>query len=207
MLSEDTATSRPAPRARLVVDRLRVDIGDNQPVANVSLAVQAGSVHCLVGDSGSGKTLSALASVGLLPRIARASGSIRLDGVPTDLLALDQAGWSDVRGRLIGYVGQNALGCLHPAMRIGTQLVEAIRRHRAISRSEAWAIAVDQLEAVDLPAPEQLARSYPAQLSGGMCQRVAIAIALCNHPSILIADEPTTALDVETPPRRDCSGE
>ncbi len=182
----------------LTIDHLRVEIGDAVAVRDVSLAVRPGSVHCLVGDSGSGKTLTSLASVGLLPPQATASGSIRLTGVDHELLDLDQRRWSSIRGSSIGYVGQNALGCLHPAYRIGSQLVETIRRHRRLPRHEARALAVEELAAVDLPNPERIARSHPAHLSGGMCQRVALALALCNRPSVLVADEPTTALDDDT---------
>lgn len=182
----------------LVLDHLAVEIGGHAAVRDVSLTVQPSSVHCLVGESGSGKTLTALASVGLLPRGASGTGSVRLGGLERDLLTLGQAQWSELRGRHIGYVGQNALGCLHPAFRVGTQVVEAIRRHQQTSRSDAWQLAVNELAAVDLLDPERVARSFPSQLSGGMCQRVAIAIALCNRPSVLIVDEPTTALDNET---------
>lgn len=164
----------------------------------MSLVVRSRSIHCLVGDSGSGKTLTSLAAVGLLPAGATTSGSIRLSGVDDDLLTIDQDRWSSIRGSSIGYVGQNALGCLHPAFQVGTQLVEAIRRHQSMSKTDARELAIAELAAVDLPDPERIAQARPAQLSGGMCQRVALAIALCNRPSVLIADEPTTALDDAT---------
>ncbi|MEM9131750.1 MAG: ABC transporter ATP-binding protein [Actinomycetota bacterium] len=170
-------------------------------MSDVGLTVRRGSVHCLLGDSGSGKTMTSLAAVGLLPPGATASGALRLDGVDEDLLTIDQARWSTLRGSAIGYVGQNALGCLHPAYRVETQLIEAIRRHRPMARAEARRLAVEELAAVDLPEPERIARAHPAQLSGGMCQRVALAIALCNRPALLIADEPTTALDDDTQDR------
>ncbi len=183
---------------QLTIERLRVEVGGHIAVGDVSLVVQPGSIHCLVGDSGSGKTLTSLAAVGLLPPGATTSGSIKLSSSDKDLLGLDERSWSSIRGRSIGYVGQNALGCLHPAFSIETQVVEAIRRHRSIPRSEARVLALEELAAVDLDNPERVARSRPSELSGGMCQRVALAMALCNRPSILVADEPTTALDQET---------
>lgn len=182
----------------LVIENLAVRINSQTLVRDVSLSVASGSIHCLVGDSGSGKTLTSLAAVGLLPDGAKTSGCIRLAGVAEDLVPMDQRAWSDIRGTRIGYVGQNALGCLHPAYSVGFQLVEAIRRHRNVSRSAARSIAVEALSSVDLADAELIAKSRPAQLSGGMCQRVALAMALCNRPSVLIADEPTTALDNET---------
>ncbi|MEM7339943.1 MAG: ATP-binding cassette domain-containing protein [Actinomycetota bacterium] len=184
--------------AQLTIESLAVEIGQNVAVRDVSLAVKPGEVHCLVGDSGSGKTLTALASVGLLPRQASATGTIRVRGVDDDLIDADDSQWCSIRGAVMGYVGQNALGCLHPAFRVGTQVVEAIRRHQQISVADARALAVRELAAVDLPDPEWVARAHPAALSGGMCQRVALAMALCNRPAVLIADEPTTALDDET---------
>ena len=182
----------------LLIEDLAVRVDDVALVRNVGLGVNPGSIHCLVGDSGSGKTMTSLAAVSLLPEGAVASGSVRLAQVPDDLLHLAPRRWNEIRGDRIGYVGQNALGCLHPAYSIEFQVVEAIRRHQNIGRDDARALALDELAAVDLPHPERIAASRPAQLSGGMCQRVALAIALCNRPSVLIADEPTTALDDDT---------
>ncbi|MEM7091691.1 MAG: ATP-binding cassette domain-containing protein [Actinomycetota bacterium] len=185
----------------LSIEDLEVAIGGDTQVRDVSFNVASGSIHCLVGDSGSGKTLTSLAAVGLLPSGARTSGVVRIHGVDDNLLGVDERTWSSIRGRRVGYVGQNALGCLHPAFRVEQQLIEAMRRHRPLSRSEARSHVLDELAAVDLPHPERVARAYPAELSGGMCQRVAIAIALVNRPSVLIADEPTTSLDADTQER------
>ncbi|MEL6891754.1 MAG: ABC transporter ATP-binding protein [Actinomycetota bacterium] len=185
----------------LGVDDLRIAFGDTVPVEGVSLDVRAGSIHCLLGASGSGKTLTSLAAIGLLPPTARTEGAITLGGTDANLLTVDQRAWTTIRGARIGYVGQNALGCLHPAFRVGWQVVEAIRRHRRVTRREANDLMLEGLAAVDLRDPERVARSRPAQLSGGMCQRVALAIAICNRPQVLIADEPTTALDHETQDR------
>ena len=187
--------SRQSP---LVIDGLRIDLGGQAAVRDVSIALESHSIHGLVGNSGSGKTLTSLAAVGLLPRGGSASGSIRLAGMEEDLLDIDERTWPSIRGLKIGYVGQNALGCLHPAFRVETQLVEAIRRHQAVSKATAKRLALEELAAVDLQDSQRVGRSYPAELSGGMCQRVALAIALCNRPAVLIADEPTTALDDQT---------
>ena len=177
---------------------LSVAAGATPLVKDVSLSVAPGSIHCLVGDSGSGKTMTSLAAVGLLPAGIAAHGEIRLSHIEDNLLDFAPGAWSALRGNDIGYVGQNALGCLHPAYSVQFQLVEAIRRHQPISRSKAQSLALEQLAAVDLPDPRRVAKSVPPQLSGGMCQRVALAIALCNQPAVLIADEPTTALDDKT---------
>ncbi|MEM1331859.1 MAG: ATP-binding cassette domain-containing protein [Actinomycetota bacterium] len=185
----------------LEIRDLHIEIGAAVPVERVSLDVEAGAIHCLLGASGSGKTLTSLATIGLLPTTAEPSGSIKLSGVERDLLDFDDAAWTTVRGSRIGHVGQNALGCLHPAFRVGWQIAEAIRRHARISRRDVHERVLAELTAVDLSDVERVARARPAQLSGGMCQRVALAIALCNRPQVLVADEPTTALDHETQDR------
>ncbi|MEM9520040.1 MAG: ABC transporter ATP-binding protein [Actinomycetota bacterium] len=185
-------------RRCLIVDDLSVRTPTTELVSSVSLSVEPGSVHCLVGESGSGKTMTSLAAVGLLPRSMTTGGAIHLAADDANLLDRHEAAWAELRGRDIGYIGQNALGCLHPAYSIGFQVVEAIRRHQPISNAEAHDLALRELAAVDLDDPERVANARPAQLSGGMCQRVALAIALCNRPAVLIADEPTTALDDDT---------
>jgi peptide/nickel transport system ATP-binding protein len=182
----------------LTIAGLGVRLGPHLLVDDVSLQVEAGTVHCLVGDSGSGKTMTSLAAVGLLPYGSAATGRITLADLDENLVGFPTTRWPELRGRHIGYVGQNALGCLHPAYTVEFQLVEAIRRHQALTAQQARDLAIDELAAVDLSNPGRVAAARPAELSGGMCQRVALAIALCNRPDVLIADEPTTALDDET---------
>ncbi len=192
---------RPAPRPDgllLEVDRLRVDIptetGAVQAVRGVSLDVARGETVGIVGESGSGKTMLALSLLGLLPGTAKASGAIRLDG--QDLLGAGEAQWQRVRGDRVAMVFQDPMTALNPMFTIGWQVAECVRLHRRSDRSAAWQRAVELLAAVGLPEPAQLARRYPHELSGGMRQRVVIAMAIANEPELLVADEPTTALDV-----------
>jgi peptide/nickel transport system ATP-binding protein len=148
----------------------------------------------LVGESGSGKTLTALATMRLLPRQARASGSITFQG--RNILSASGRELRQLRGRDIAMVFQDPIGSLHPAWRVGEQIAEGIRTHEDITGADARARAVSLLDQVGLPEPARRAHQYPHELSGGMQQRVMIAMALACHPALLIADEPTTALDV-----------
>ncbi len=148
----------------------------------------------VVGESGSGKTMLALAAMGLLPESAQVSGSIRLNG--QELLSCTPAQWRSIRGARISMVFQDPLTALNPMYTAGWQVAECIRLHQRVSRSAAWRRAVDLLGEVGLPQPAQLAGRYPHELSGGMRQRVVIAMAIANSPQLIIADEPTTALDV-----------
>jgi peptide/nickel transport system ATP-binding protein len=147
-----------------------------------------------VGESGSGKTMLALSMLGLLPGAARVTGSVKLDG--TELLGASQAQWQRVRGNRVAMVFQDPMTALNPMYTIGWQVAEGIRLHRKTGRAAAWSRAVELLGDVGLPDPAQIARRYPHELSGGMRQRVVIAMAVANEPGLLIADEPTTALDV-----------
>lgn len=168
--------------------------GDQTVVEGVDLVIDSGESVGLIGGSGSGKTLTALAVLGLLPRGATASGSITIDG--TEILGTSESFLRRVRGARIGFVGQDSLAALNPLVTVGRHLDIPLRRHRGLSRRAARAAAHELLERVGLPAGTHAA--YPAQISGGQRQRVAIAMAVAARPAILIADEPTSALDPPT---------
>ncbi|OKO71990.1 ABC transporter ATP-binding protein [Bradyrhizobium sp. NAS96.2] len=165
-------------------------------VDDVSFSVRRGETLAIVGESGCGKSVSALSIMRLVPdppgRIV--GGSVTLEG--TDLLKLDDAAMRDIRGNRISMIFQEPMTSLNPVMRIGDQIIEAVRLHQKVSSKEAWKQAVDMLRLVRIPEPERRAQEYPHQLSGGMRQRAMIAMALACRPALLIADEPTTALDV-----------
>ena len=165
-------------------------------VDDVSFSVRRGETLAIVGESGCGKSVTALSVMRLVPdppgRIV--GGSIVLEG--TDLLALDDDAMRAIRGNRISMIFQEPMTSLNPVMRIGDQITEALRLHQDISSKEAWKQAVDMLRLVRIPEPERRAQEYPHQLSGGMRQRAMIAMALACRPVLLIADEPTTALDV-----------
>ncbi len=181
----------------LSVRDLRVElplIGEWRPaVAGVSFELWAGESLAIVGESGCGKTLLARALLGLTPENARLSGAVFYRG--RDLLRLSERAWGEVRGREIGLVFQEPGAALDPVRTIGAQLSEAIRLHRMVSRREALAAARGLLAEVSFPDPERGLAEYPHRLSGGQKQRAFLAIALAANPAILIADEPTTALD------------
>ncbi|MFI5932251.1 ABC transporter ATP-binding protein [Actinoplanes sp. NPDC051494] len=164
-------------------------------VGGVDLDLAAGEVVAIVGESGSGKSALSMSLAGLNrgPR-AHISGTATLRG--QDLIAAGEDQLRQVRGKDIAVVFQDALAALNPTQRIGAQIAEMVRAHQKVSRKQAWARAVDLLREVGIANPEQRAKTYPHQLSGGMRQRVMIAIGLANEPALLIADEPTTALDV-----------
>jgi len=192
---ERPLTSAPILR----IENLAVTFGAGasrvRAVDGVSIDVAAGETVCVVGESGSGKTVTALAILRLLAREARVeSGRVAWRG--DDLLECAPAKLRSVRGREIAMVFQEPMTSLNPVMRIGDQIEEAIRVHEPVTRRAAWGRAIDLLGHVGIPSPEQRAREYPHQLSGGMRQRVMIAMALSCRPALLIADEPTTALDV-----------
>ncbi|MEU2351580.1 ABC transporter ATP-binding protein [Streptomyces misionensis] len=163
-------------------------------VRGVSLHVRPGETLALVGESGSGKSTVALAAMGLLAGNARVTGRAVIDG--TDIVAADEARLAALRGRTVSMVFQEPATALDPLTRIGRQIAEVIRNHRDVSAQDAAAEAVGLLRRVGIPEPEKRASAYPFQLSGGQRQRVVIAMAIANDPALLIADEPTTALDV-----------
>jgi len=183
----------------LEIEGLRVEFGPPEAptlaINDLSLRIERGETLVLVGESGSGKSLTALAVTRLLPVAARVGGGrVLLDGI--DLFALPAAAMSSVRGRRIGFVFQEPQVALNPVMRIGDQIGEVMRRHRGLRGAALKAQVVEALRAVGIPDPARRSREYPHQYSGGMKQRAMIAIALAGEPDLLIADEPTTALDV-----------
>ena len=165
-------------------------------VDDVSFQVRRGETLAIVGESGCGKSVTALSIMRLVPdppgRVV--GGLVTLEG--TELLELDEAEMRRIRGNRISMIFQEPMTSLNPVMRIGDQITEAVRLHRPISAREAWKQAVDMLRLVRIPEPERRAQEYPHQMSGGMRQRAMIAMALACRPALLIADEPTTALDV-----------
>ena len=182
----------------LEIDRLNVTFatqsGEVAAVRDVSFSVPESGTLGLVGESGSGKSATSLAIMRLLPPHARVSGAIQFAG--EDLPGLGEEAMRRIRGSGISMIFQEPMTALNPVMRVGDQVAEAVLAHNKLSQWEAWKRAIEALREVAIPEPERRARDYPHQLSGGQRQRVMIAMALVNHPRLLIADEPTTALDV-----------
>lgn len=183
----------------LQVDRLKTHFatrqGDIRAVNGVSFTVDEGQVLGIVGESGSGKSVTGYSIMGLVDSPGRVvSGSVRLRG--RELTGLAQRDWQAIRGREIAMIFQDPMLTLNPVLRIDTQIVEAIRAHADVGAQRAREWAAQALAAVGIASPEERLNAYPHQFSGGMRQRVAIAIALLHEPKLLIADEPTTALDV-----------
>lgn len=181
---------------RSLTTTFSTDEGTFSAVDNVSFALEKGKTLGLVGESGCGKSVTALSIMRLVesPPGKIAGGEVLFDGV--DLLKLPEKEMRKIRGGRISMIFQEPVSSLNPVFTIGNQIAEAVRIHQKVSKREAWDRAVKMLKLVRMPEPTKRARSYPYQLSGGMCQRAMIAMALACNPDILIADEPTTALDV-----------
>jgi oligopeptide/dipeptide ABC transporter ATP-binding protein len=167
-------------------------------VRDLSFSLAPGEVLGLVGESGSGKSITSLSIMGLLPPQARVSGEIFFseNGAARNLLTLPADSMRQLRGSRLAMIFQEPMTALNPVMRVGDQIAEAVRAHGSRSKRDAARLAVQALNDVAIPQPDRRARDYPHQLSGGMRQRVMIAMAIVNRPQLLIADEPTTALDV-----------
>lgn len=183
----------------LQVSRLQTSFmtkaGEVKAVDDISFSVHPGKVLGLVGESGSGKTVTGFSIMGLLDHPGRiVGGEIRFQG--EDVVGATEQRWQQLRGNQIAMVFQDPMMTLNPVLRIDTQMIEAIRAHESVNRSEARRRARDVLGQVGIPSPDERLKAYPHQFSGGMRQRVSIAIALLNKPDLIIADEPTTALDV-----------
>jgi peptide/nickel transport system ATP-binding protein len=167
-------------------------------VRDLSLTIAEGEVLGLVGESGSGKSLTSLSIMRLLPPQARVSGRIRYseNNGPLEIFNISEEQIRNLRGNRIAMIFQEPMTALNPVMRVGDQVAEAVLAHKRVSKSAAWDKAVEAIREVAIAEPERRARDYPHQLSGGMRQRIMIAMAIVNRPQLLIADEPTTALDV-----------
>ena len=189
----------PSPSPILTIEDLVIGFptpqGERRVVDGVSLSLAPGETLGVVGESGSGKTMTALAVLRLLPEPGHiVGGKIQLEGV--DLLGLSEKAMRSVRGGRIAMIFQDPMTSLNPVFTIGQQIAETVQVHRGLRGAGAHAAAVEALRQVHIPDPERRARQYPHELSGGMRQRAMIAMALANEPQVLLADEPTTALDV-----------
>ena len=200
MTAPHTADGVLAERAEAIlsVDDLTVgfpsDDGLVRAVRGVSYDLMPGEVLGIVGESGSGKSVSSLAVMGLLPKSARVTGSVKFRR--EEILGLSDNAMSKVRGKKIAMIFQDPMTSLNPVYKVGYQLAEAVLAHNDVSKAEARKRALALLELVGIPSPDKRIDQYPHEFSGGMRQRVVIAIAMANDPDVIIADEPTTALDV-----------
>lgn len=193
MSSEQQAVSRTGAVSLEVTD-LKVAIGDKEIIHGVTFSLEAGERLGIIGGSGSGKTITALAIAGLLPTTARVTGSVRMNG--RELIGLDDHELALIRGERIGMVFQEPKTALSPFRRLGKQMTGALAIHYRLSRSERREAALRLARQVGLKDPERMVRAYPHEVSGGQRQRAAIAAAMSASPGLLLADEPTSALDV-----------
>jgi len=190
-----SSSAAPLLEVRNLNVRFRTRDGVVQAVSDLSFTVRRGETLGVVGESGSGKSVSSLAIMGLLNRnYTDITGEVRFEG--TNLLELKPDELRRIRGRDISMIFQDPFACLHPMYRVGDQIAEAVRAHASVSKAQAQARAVELLGQVGIPNAKSRSRDYPHQFSGGMRQRAMIAMALVHNPDVLIADEPTTALDV-----------
>ena len=198
MTVEFTAEPDSAGDDVLTVDNLTVSFQSDDGLVNavrgVSYRVRPGEAMGIVGESGSGKSVSSMAVMGLLPKTARITGSVKFRG--RELLDLNEREYAKLRGSKIAMIFQDPLTSLNPVYTIGYQIAEAVLAHHDVSKKAARDRAIELLGTVGIPFPGQRVDSYPHELSGGMRQRIVIAIAMANDPDVIIADEPTTALDV-----------
>ena len=197
--SEFAQAAGPEASPLLDVSDLRIAFGGHVAVDGISLRIAPGETLGLVGESGSGKSATSLAILGLLPPAAKVTGAIRFAGRAgiEELLTLPVSGMRRFRGSEIAMIFQEPMTALNPVMRVGRQIAEALTTHQPrLSRTEVRERVVESMREVALPEPERRLRDYPHQFSGGQRQRILIAMALINRPRLLIADEPTTALDV-----------
>lgn len=180
--------------ALLEVHDLRLSLGGVPILRGMTFSLAQGRTLGIVGESGCGKSLTGYTLMGMAPEHARVTGSVRLEG--RELLGLAEREWNQLRGAEVGMVFQDPFTSLNPMMRVGEQIAETYRLHQGMNRRGAWDAAVRMLDHVGVPEPATSARKYPHQMSGGQRQRVVIGIAFAGRPKVLIADEPTTALDV-----------
>lgn len=193
-LTAERITPAPVLRVRDLTIAIGAKKSPKPIVTGISFDLIPGRIQGLAGESGSGKTVSSLAILGLLPANAVVGGSIELDG--TELIGVGRRALNNIRGRRIAMIFQDPSSSLHPQIMVGAQLTDHVRRHLGLNAADARARAVELLTRVRVPSPEEALRRYPHQFSGGQRQRIAIAIALACDPVVLLADEPTTALDV-----------
>ena len=194
--SRDSSNDAPLLEVRDLRVRFKTEGGMITPVDDVSFTLHRGETLALVGESGSGKSVTSLAILGLLPKVRHreVSGSILFEGRP--LLQASESTMLQVRGREIGIIFQEPMTSLNPVLRVGDQIAERLEVHEKLTSRAAWDRTIEILAMVRIPDPARRATTYPHQMSGGMRQRVMIAMALACRPKLLIADEPTTALDV-----------